>query len=130
MKGQTPKLRSEILHLMSTETEDVKINKEDYAIGSRIVTWLPDTMGEVEGIVLNKKKKPLGNNLEKTLYLVSTPIEILWVRQISDFQGENFRKCLRPDPVLVKRADLLPEHIKDYLGSWEFVYHHADIYEA
>lgn len=106
-------------------------DKQEFPIGSRILTWLPDVRGKVGGIILNHKQIIRGQSLQRMLFLVTTPIDIFWVGGVSHFppNSSDFKKCLRPHPLLTRREDLLPEHTQDYLGDWEFIYKHPDIQE-
>jgi hypothetical protein len=105
--------------------KEIESEKQDFSIGCRVLLWLPDVKGNVGGIVLNQKE-----GRRNRLFLVSTPIDILWVGAVSPFPpASNFKKCLRPHPLLIRRDDLPPEHTRDYLGSWEFICQHPDIDE-
>jgi hypothetical protein len=105
--------------------KEVESEKQEFSIGCRVLIWMPDVRGNVGGIILNHKE-----GRRNRLFLVTTPIDILWVGAVTPFPSDcNFRKCLRPHPLLIKREDLLPEHIRDYLGSWEFICEHPDIDE-
>jgi len=100
--------------------------KQEFSIGGRVLVWLPDVKEKVGGIILNCRE-----GRRNRLFLVTTPIDIFWVGGVSPFPSDSndFKKCLRPHPLLVKRQDLLPEHTRDSLDSWEFIYKHPDIDE-
>jgi hypothetical protein len=106
--------------------KEIEAEKQDFSIGCRVLLWLPDVKGNVGGIILNHKE-----GRRNRLFLITTPIDILWVGGVSPFppDGNDFKECLRPDPLLCRREDLLPEHTRDSLGSWEFIYQHPDIGE-
>jgi hypothetical protein len=105
------------------------MSNQKFAINNRVLVFESIERGYVGGIILNKKLSVNRRGNIYPLFLVSTPFDISWVRHIKPFRFKEFQKCLRPHPCLVSRGDLLPEHVRDYLGSWEFIHHHPDLQE-